>query len=408
MTVERPGRTAWIDAGAGIAGDMLLGALLDAGADPGAVRRQVAAVVPDEVEIEVGTVWRARLRATRAVVRSTAEEHPHRSWADIRGLLGGSTLPQPVRDATLTVFGLLADAEARVHGVPVDEVGFHEVGAWDSITDVVGACAAAADLGLTEIVAGPVALGSGRVRTEHGDLPVPVPAVLELSTGWPVSAGGEGELATPTGMALLRGLARRSGPMPAMTVDRAGYGAGGRDVEGRPNVVRVVLGAPDRSPAAPATEELVVLDTNVDDMDPRVWPGVLRELLDRGAADAWLTPILMKKGRPAHTLHVLARPDLAGTLRAFVLRATSTLGVRQTTVTRHALDRTWTRVTVESAPIRIKLGVEDGRIVHAAPEYEDVAALAADRDLPVRQVLEAAVAAAAAAGLHPGTPAPAG
>ncbi|WP_224387830.1 nickel pincer cofactor biosynthesis protein LarC [Pseudonocardia sp. ICBG1293] len=398
-------RTAWIDAGAGVAGDMLLGALLDAGADPEVVRHRITSILPGEVAVDIGPTRRAGLRATRALVRSTAEDHPHRAWADIRDLLAHGPLPPEVRDPALRVFGLLAEAEARVHDVPADRVHFHEVGSWDSIADVVGVCAAVADLALTALVSGPVALGSGRVRTAHGDLPVPVPAVLELAVGRPVVAGGEGELTTPTGMALLRGLTEQAGPLPAMTVEATGYGAGARDVQGRANVVRVVLGSPADRPA-PAAGELVVLETNVDDMDPRVWPGVLQGLLDRGAADAWLTPILMKKGRPAHTLHVLTAPEGVAVLQAHVLRATSTLGVRRTVVSRHALDRTWTRVTVESAPVRIKMGVDDGLIMHAAPEYEDVAALAVDRDLPARQVLESAVAAAEAAGLRPGAPVP--
>lgn len=403
-------RHAWIDASAGVAGDMLLGALLDAGADPDTVRGHLAALVPGEVALDVGEVRRGELRATRAHVRSTADEHPHRAWSGIRDLLTGSSLPPRARESALAVFALLAQAEARVHGVDEEQVHFHEVGAWDSIADVVGACVAADDLGLDEITVSPVALGSGRVRTAHGLLPVPVPAVLELARGRPVHAGGDGELATPTGMALLCGLTTGSGPLPAMTVERTGYGAGSRDVPGRPNVVRVVLGEPVPGRPGPENEpdELVVLETNVDDMDPRVWPHVLQSLLDRGAADAWLTPILMKKGRPAHTLHVLARPDLAGTLRAYVLRATSTLGVRESAVARHALGRTWAGVTVEDAPVRIKLGVADGRIVHATPEYDDVAALAAARELPLRQVLEAAVAAADAAGLRAGAPVPGG
>ncbi|MEQ3551404.1 nickel pincer cofactor biosynthesis protein LarC [Pseudonocardia nematodicida] len=396
-------RGAWIDASAGVAGDMLLGALLDAGADPAAVRRQVVALLPDEVAIDVGTVQRAGLRATRATVRSTAEDHSHRSWSGIRESIVDADLAPVVRDSALRVFGLLADAEARVHGVPAGEVHFHEVGAWDSIADVVGTCAAVADLGLSTITAGPVALGSGRVRSAHGEIPVPVPAVLELSRGWQVSGSGDGELATPTGMALLRGLAASCTTMPPMTVAATGYGAGSRDTSGRPNVVRVVVGEPVD---APAGTDMTVLETNVDDMDPRLWPGVLAALLDRGAADAWLTPILMKKGRPAHTLHVLAAPELAGPLRAFVLRATSTLGVRETPVHRHALGRTWVPVPIDGAQIRIKLGTEGERIVHVAPEFDDVAALAAERGLPARRVLEAAVAAAESAGLRPGEPVP--
>ena len=390
----------WIDASAGIAGDMLLGALLDAGASLEAVTSAVAAVVPDEVDIRASTVTRAGLRALKADVQSRVPSHPHRSWADIRAVLGSADLPTPVRTSALDVFGRLADAEGRVHGVLPDEVHFHEVGSWDSIADIVGVCAAVADLGIARITAGPVAVGSGRVRAQHGDLPVPVPAVLELARGWQVVAGGEGELATPTGMALVRALADECGPLPPLAVVAVGTGAGGRDVPGRPNVVRVVLGTP--SSGTPATTAMWVLESNVDDLDPRVWPTVLSALLEAGAADAWLVPVLMKKGRPAHTLCVLSRAGDRETLRDAVFALTSTLGVREIPVSRVALDRAWRAVPLRGGEVRIKVGLRGGRIVQASPEFDDVAALARARGLPVRQVLDEAVAAADAAGLRPG------
>src|SRR5690349_18293591 len=196
---------------------MLLGAVLDAGADLDVVRSALLSLVPGEVAVRTSAVTRAGLRALKADVESTAFEHPHRSWAGIREMLEGSALAEPVRGRAVAVFARLAEAEARVHGVAPDAVHFHEVGSWDSIADIVGVCAALADLGVTAVAAGPVALGSGRVRSAHGELPGPVPAVLELSRGWQVVAGGAGELATPTGMALLRVLADRCTPLPAMT-----------------------------------------------------------------------------------------------------------------------------------------------------------------------------------------------
>jgi uncharacterized protein (TIGR00299 family) protein len=397
-------RHLWVDATAGVAGDMLLGALVDAGAPLEAVRSAVAAVVGDEVVVRSGTVHRAGLRAVKIDVESRAEQHPHRSWARIRALLGEARLAAPVGRSALAVFGRLADAEAHVHGIPPDEVGFHEVGSWDAIADVVGVCAALAELGVTRVTATPVAVGSGRVRTAHGELPVPPPAVLELARGWRVLAGGDGELATPTGMALLRTLAAECGPIPPLEVTAVGVGAGGRDVAGRANVTRVVLGTPPAH--EPAAGAMWLLETNVDDLDPRVWPTVLAALLQAGAADAWLVPIVMKKGRPAHTLCVLAHQAERAALRDEVFRLTSTIGLREAPVSRLALDRAWRTVTLRGGEVRIKVAVRDGRVVHATPEFDDADALARASGTPVRQVLEEAVAAADTAGLRPGEPWP--
>jgi len=393
----------WVDASAGIAGDMLLGALLDAGASLDAVRSAVAAVVPGEVVVRTSAVTRAGLRALKVDVESTGDGHPHRSWARIRALLGSADLPTAIRDPALAVFARLAEAEGRVHGIPADDVHFHEVGSWDAIADIVGVCAALVDLGVDRVTAGPVAVGSGRTRAAHGDLPVPVPAVLELARGWQVLGGGEGELATPTGMALLRALADSCGPIPPMEVAAVGIGAGGRDTGGRANVVRAVVGAAAVADA-PTASDMWVLETNVDDLDPRLWPTVLAALLAAGAPDAWLVPILMKKGRPAHTLCVLAHDADREALRDRVFALTSTLGVRETPVSRTALQRDWRAVTVPGGEVRIKVGLRAGRIATATAEFEDAAALARTRGVPVRRVLDEAAAAAEAAGLGPGAP----
>lgn len=399
---------AWIDATAGVAGDMLLGALLDAGAGLEAVQRAVDAVIPGTVRLARAEVARAGLRATKAEVEPLAEDHPHRTWRTIRDRIAAAELPDPVRERALAVFGRLAQAEGRVHGVPAEEVHFHEVGAWDSIADVVGVCAALHDLGVARLTASPVALGSGRTRAAHGDIPVPVPAVLELSTGWQVTSGGRGELATPTGMALVTALAETCGDLPPLRVERTGIGAGTKDTPSRPNVVRVVLGTP--VPAGlEADQETpdVVLEANVDDLDPRLWPVVLSALLAAGASDAWLVPILMKKGRPAHTLRVLAPRERAAALRERMFRETSTIGVRESAVRKTALERTWVRVAVlDGATVPVKVAHRDGEVVRATPEFEDVAALAADRGMPAVTVLEVAVAAAVAAGLVPGAAVP--
>jgi uncharacterized protein (DUF111 family) len=376
MTSAGAGRHAWVDATSGVAGDMLLAALVDVGVPLANLQGAADAVIPESIRLTSALVSRAGMRATKVDVHPTVKDHPHRTWRDIQALLERADLAAPVRDRAGRVFGRLAEAEARVHGVAADEVYFHEAGGWDSIADVVGVCAALDWLGVTSMSCSAVALGSGRVTASHGDLPVPVPAVLEMSAGWRVLSGGQGELATPTGMALLTALSQESCDLPAMSV-RA-----------------VVI--------------MSVLETNVDDMDPRVWPTVLASLLDAGAADAWLVPIVMKKGRPAHTLAVLTPVDRRDALRRLIFELTSTIGVREVAVTRTALDRFWVPVPVAGGRIRLKVAHRGGEVVHATPEFDDAVQVAADRSVPVRRVLEEAVAAAERAGLVPGRPVPAG
>ncbi|MGV1004916.1 MAG: nickel pincer cofactor biosynthesis protein LarC [Candidatus Nanopelagicales bacterium] len=352
------------------------------------------------MRLQVNTVHRAGLRATKLDVVVLVADLPHRRWADIEAMITAADIPAAIRARAVAVFSTLAAAEARAHGVPVADVHFHEVGAWDSIADVVGVCAALHDLGIGSTRAGPVALGSGQVKTAHGVMPVPVPAVLELSFGWQVRSGGAGELTTPTGMALLRALCQNTGELPEMTVHSVGVGAGTRDPTDRANVARVVIGA-----AAGMTEQATtatVLEANVDDLDPRVWPSVTAELLEAGAADAWPIPILMKKGRPAHTLCVLAELARVAQIRELIFRLVPTLGVRDHPVGRRMLARSWLPVAVSGGAVRIKLGLDGAVIVSATPEYEDVAAVATATGSPVRNVLSNAIAAAGAAGLVPG------
>lgn len=392
---------------------MLLGALLDAGADLGAVQRAVDAVVPGAVRLATADVRRAGLRALKVTAAVAVDDPPHRTWREIRGLLDAADLAEPVRRPVRATFARLAEAEARVHGIPAEEVSFHEVGALDSIADTVGVCAALDDLGVTACSAGPVAVGSGQVRTRHGELPVPVPAVAQLAVGWRVHAGGVGELATPTGMALVRTLASVCEPLPDLTVYAVGVGAGTRDFPGRANVVRVVIGSATRVTSTASDEQrgddttMMQLAANVDDLDPRLWPGVLAALLDGGAADAWLTPILMKKGRPAHTLSVLCHPGRATALQDVIFAHTSTLGVRRATLARTALTRTAVTVVVAGGTVAVKLGHTAGLIRQVMPEFADVAAVAHARGRPERLVLAEALVAAAAAGLVVGAPLPA-
>jgi uncharacterized protein (TIGR00299 family) protein len=406
--VNGSGRHAWVDASAGVAGDMLLAALLDAGADLNAVQRAVDAVIPGTVRLVRTSVTRAGLRAVKLDVEVLADDPPHRTWRAIRRLLADGDLPPRVRQDALAVFGRLAAAEGEVHGIPVEDVHFHEVGALDAIADVVGVCAALHELDVATVTAGEVALGSGRVTTEHGELPVPAPAVAQLAQGWRVRAGGPGELTTPTGMALLTGLSAECAELPPMTVEAVGVGAGTRDMPGRPNVTRVILGAaaPD-APLAGGGDRALLLEANVDDLDPRLWPGILARLLHAGAADAWLVPILMKKGRPAHTLSVLCHPQQAAPLREVIFAETTTIGVRDQSLGKYALPRAWVDVPVAGGTVGVKIAHRRGVIVRVTPEFDEVAALAVRQERPQRLVLEEAAAAAVDAGLTVGGSLPA-
>ena len=383
----------WLDLAAGASGDMLLGALVDAGVPLDVPAEAVAALHVEHVELVAEPVTRHGLGATRVHVHAPPSDR-HRTWADVRALLADSALPPPVRDGALAVFERLAVAEGRVHRVDADQVHFHEVGALDALADVVGVVAGLEYLELDRLTASPVALGSGWARGAHGVIPIPGPAVLELLTGVPVVAGPvPAEMCTPTGAALLAARVDEWTALPALRPERVGTGAGGRDPEELPNVVRLVLGEPSASaPARP-----VVLETNVDDLDPRLWPGVLETLFAAGASDAWLTPILMKKGRPAHTLSVLCPPDAVAAVQSAVFATTSTIGLRVVEVGKLALERAHATVDVLGGRVGVKLAVSGGRLANVSVEFQDVAALARERDLPVKEVLRAATAAAEAA-----------
>ena len=401
-------RHAWIDASAGVAGDMLLGALIDAGADLVAIQQNVDAVIGESVRLTCEPVTRAGQHANRLSVEVIAKDVPSREWRSIEHLIATAELPGPVRDRALASFQRLAEAEAKVHHVPQDHVHFHEVGALDSIADIVGVAAALHALKIDSISASAVAVGSGRVPGAHGDLGVPVPAVVELGTGWKIFAGGSGELTTPTGMALLSALAERCEDLPPLTLQTSGAGAGSRDTPGRANVTRVLVGQRAAEADADLSHTDVLIEANVDDLDPRLWPGVLTSLIRAGAADAWLVPIIMKKGRPAHTVSVLARADQAAALRLMLLALTSTIGVRETTVSKMALPRGWVNVTVADRDLSIKIAHHRGSIWQVTPEFDDLERASIELGVSPLALLEQTMAVAAVAGLVTGAPVPNG
>jgi uncharacterized protein (TIGR00299 family) protein len=387
----------WVDAGNGAAGDMLLAALLDAGADLGGVRSGLRGIGAEPVDVTIAPVRRHGLRAALATVDAPPSTVTRR-LADIVALVSDAGLVGEVRDFSVAVFERLARAEARVHGVDPSVVGFHEIGALDAIADIVGCALALRDLDLlrsTTRVVSPVAVGAGSARTAHGTLPVPAPATLELliEAGAPLRAHpAPMELCTPTGAALLATLATGWGPVPDCVPSAVGVGAGRADPAGHPNVLRVVVG---ESAAAPgwAIAEMCRIDATVDDLDPRLWPDVLEALRGAGAADAWCTPALMRKGRPGQVLSALVDAGRLDVVCRAVFEQTTTLGVRISSLERRSLARDEVNVSVGGAVIGVKRGRLGDRIVTVQPEYDDVRAAAARTGRPVADLLAEARAA---------------
>lgn len=383
----------FVDTAAGASGDMFLGALVDAGASVQEMTAAINALGTEQIRLEVTTTARHSIGATKVDVLAPAS-HAHRSWADIRSLLEDADLTDWVRRHAIDAFRRLAEAEAAVHRTTPERVHFHEVGGLDAIADVVGAMAGLDALGTPELAAGPVALGTGTVRGEHGAVPVPGPAVLALlrDAGAPVCGGpAPYEMCTPTGAAILAATVTHWNGLPPMTVATIGIGAGHREVEEVPNLLRIVIG---ESAALPAATTDTVFEANVDDLDPRLWPEVIDALLAAGASDAWLTPILMKKGRPAHTLHALAPAATSTAVRAAIFRTTSTIGLRSTAVTKVALDRESGTVDVGGSSVGVKVARHGGTIVNLSVEFDDVRRAAAQTGRSTKETLRWATAAA--------------
>jgi uncharacterized protein (TIGR00299 family) protein len=389
----------WVDAGNGCAGDMLLAALVDAGADFGVIVDGLARLPVDDVRLTEKVVRRHGLRARQVVVEAPETRHA-RHLPEILDLIAGAALPGPAERFATAVFGRLADAEAAVHGIEPAKVHFHEVGALDAIVDIVGCSLGLHALGLLEasVTVSPIAVGGGTVTAAHGRLTVPPPAVLALLTGAaaPVAAHPAArELCTPTGAALLVTLATAYGPMPACVPLKTGVGAGTADPPGHANIGRVVVGAGSGAVPAWLSTTMTVVETTVDDLDPRLWPEVLSALRGAGAADAWCAPVTAPKGRAGVVLTVLTAPDRVDGVCAAIFAHTSTLGVRLSPVERRALPRDSVTVDYRGRPVSVKRGYLDGVVVTTQPEYEEVKAAAEATGQPLRRVLEDVRAAAA-------------
>ncbi len=383
---------AYLDCFSGLSGDMLLGALVDVGLPLEDLRADLARLPLEGYTLSARQVTKQHLRGTQVTVE-VGHSHHHRGLREVGEIITVAGLPAAVTEPALRIFARLAEAEAKVHGVAVEEVHFHEVGAVDAIVDVVGACIGLHRLGITELSASPLPLGGGWVQAAHGKLPVPAPATVELLRGVP-SYGGpvEEELVTPTGAAIVSTLGRGFGPMPPMRLASVGWGAGTKDLP-HPNLLRLFVG----EPAVKLPEQhLSVIETNVDDLNPEFFEHVMERLFAAGALEVYLTPILMKKSRPGTLVSVLGEPAQVEALSEILFRETSTLGVRVHDVARRCLEREWRAVETEYGPVRVKLGRIGDDIVTAAPEYEECKRLARERGVPVKLVYAAAQRAFAA------------
>jgi pyridinium-3,5-bisthiocarboxylic acid mononucleotide nickel chelatase len=384
-------RLLYVDCISGIAGDMLFGALLDAGADLERVRQGLGPLAVDGLEIGTETVDRHGIRGVRAEVGGRADRE-ERTWSDVREMVDSAELPDRARRRAQGTFRRLAEAEGRVHGVDPEEVHFHEVGALDAIADVCGVALGLEDLDVERVVASPLPLSRGMIDAAHGRLPLPAPATLELLRGAPIQGLDlDVELVTPTGAALLAALADSYGALPAMRLEAVGYGAGSREIEERPNVVRVLLGQPVEGPAGTTTVSLI--ETNLDDLSPELVPDAAEACFAAGALDVWATPVQMKKGRPGIVFSALARPADERAVAEAVLRQTGTLGLRIAQLKRWELDRELQTVDVAGEEVRVKVGRLDGTVINVAPEHDDCAAVAARTGQPVKSVWAAAFAA---------------
>ena len=384
-------RIAYFDCFSGASGDMCLAALISAGWPAAELLALPARLKLDGVRITVGEARRGPFVATRVEVEAEAGQ-PHRHLRHIAAMIAAADLDAGVKAQALAVFERLADAEAEVHGSTREQVHFHEVGAVDALVDVVGTIEGLRSLGVSEVYASPLRLGRGAVRSEHGLIPVPAPATTLLLRGVPVEMPDiEAELVTPTGAALLTTLVRHWSGEPAFRLERVGTGAGGRDLKEQPNVLRVLIGEADD--AGPASRQVAVLETALDDENPQFVAALLPRLLELGARDAMVVPCVMKKGRPGMWLVVVAEPEQAAALAGVLLRETSALGVRSRLERRYELERRAVEVETPFGPIALKVAILPGGEERAAPEFESVRAAAERAGRPLREVSEAAVAA---------------
>jgi uncharacterized protein (TIGR00299 family) protein len=384
-------KVAYFDCFSGISGDMTLGALLDAGVPLEQLRGELKSLDMPGWEIAAERVWKNGMAATYAKVK-TGDTTTHRSLSVILDILEKSKLSAAVKGSASAIFRKLGEAEAAVHDVPLEKIHFHEVGAVDAIVDVVGACVGFAALGIEKFACSALNVGGGTAKMAHGVLPVPAPATARLLLGKPTYSNGvQKELVTPTGAAIVATLCETFGPQPPMSVSAIGYGAGTADLEGQPNVVRLMIGDAASSVAGVAQETISVLEANLDDMNPQIYGYFLEKALAAGALDVFATAVQMKKNRPGMLVTVLCKPQQAEKLTKLLFEETTTLGVRSHTAERRILPREWVKVATEFGEVRMKVARVNGRIEHASPEFEDCRKLAEQKNVPLHRIMEEAM-----------------
>jgi hypothetical protein len=380
--------TLYFDCFSGASGDMILGAFVDLGLPMAGLREALGSLAIEYGEVTTERVTRAGVSAAKfrviehAADASTGGAHKHHHLKHIVAAIRRSSLPPSGQERAAHLFERLADAEASIHGTPIERVHLHEVGALDSIIDIVGAVYAFEWFGVNDIVVSPLNVGGGTVRCAHGVFPVPAPATARLLTGAPIYGNGTMELVTPTGALLLTGYAREFGPLPPMRVDRIGYGAGDRDPKDAPNVLRVLRG--ERAQAA--EHQVVQIECEIDDMNPQLFGPLMDRLAEAGALDVFYAAVQMKKNRPGTLVTVIAPPDKREAVTAVLFTHTTTIGVRFQEMRRDTLDRRIVIVETPLGPLRIKVASRDGRVLNAAAEFDDCARVAAERGMPIKDV----------------------
>jgi len=380
-------KIAYLDCFSGISGDMFLAALADAGLPVATLEAELGKLNLPEWRVSTERVRRGELHAMKLTFETSGRQ-PHRRWAEIQNLIRASGLSPGVRERAEEIFGRLAEVEATIHQVPRDAVHFHELGATDTILDIVGASIAVEAMGIEGLVCSALNLGSGTVQTAHGVLPVPAPATAALLRGAPVySSPVQAELVTPTGAAIVASLAVEFGPMPPMKLEAVGYGAGSQVLSEHANLLRVFIGERAERGVAARADTVAVLEANLDDMSPLLGGYFAEKALEAGALDVYFTPVQMKKNRPGLLLSVLCPPERVEALAELVFQQTTTIGLRILEARRRTLERETVRVETPLGSVRMKLARLDGRVLNAAPEYEDCQRIARERNLPLKEVL---------------------
>jgi uncharacterized protein (TIGR00299 family) protein len=391
-------KLAYFDCFSGISGDMTLGALIDAGCSTDLLRAELQSLQVPGWELSTEKVWKNGVAATYVRVQ-TEDQQKHRSLATILEILNNSHLAPPIRERASRIFQKLGEAEAHVHDAPIEKVHFHEVGAVDAIVDIVGSCIGFHALGIERFACSPLNVGGGTAKMAHGVLSVPAPATARLLQGAPTFSNGvQRELVTPTGAAIVATLCDSFGPQPPMTVSAIGYGAGTADLEGQPNVVRIMIGDSADKVSSASDEEISIIEANLDDMNPQIYGYVLEKALLAGALDVYTTALQMKKNRPGTLLTVLCRPEDTNALMSLIFAETTTFGVRTHRAQRRALPREWVKVSTAYGSVRIKLSRSNGHILHVTPEYDDCRKLAVENQVPLQQVISEALRAYQAGG----------